>query len=486
MESGKVSNDEDTEIPIFPYPSGVLPANNDNTKITRHDFRDDDFLFGSATSAYQVEGAAAIGGRSMSVWDHLTLGNPGGIDDQSNGNVAADMYHRYKEDIRMMKQMGFNSYRFSISWTRVLPGGRWSAGVNKEGIEFYNNVIDTIIKYEMEPHVTLFHFDLPQCLEKEYEGFLNRKIVDDFREYAELCFWEFGDRVKFWTSINEPWSYAFNGYVTGSFPPNKPSCTLEEALRSMPTYKCSVDSKKASKAFEKSISIAYECGKNCSPKDPYIVGKNLLLAHAAAVESYRTKFEDSQGGKIGIALNSVWYVPYDKNSEEDKKAVTRAIDFMFGWFLDPILRGSYPDTMKRYIPHEAKFKPEEIEKVRGSIDFLGFNYYTTHVAKHDPNPQGEGYLADRRLVKDLYVTKEGLQIGEKSGAEWLYVVPWGLHMHLKFLKDTYKGDLPPIHITENGYADKNTKENTAYRASQDQSRVKYYQDHLAHLLHVMK
>ncbi|KAK4383516.1 Raucaffricine-O-beta-D-glucosidase [Sesamum angolense] len=370
MESGKVSTDEDTKIPIVPYPPGVLPANHDNTQITRHDFRDKDFLFGSATSAYQ-------------------------------------------EDIRMMKQMGFNSYRFSISWTRVLPGGRWSAGVNKEGIDFYNDVIDTITKYEMEPHVTLFHFDLPQCLEKEYQGFLNRKIVDDFREYAELCFWEFGDRVKLWTTINEPWAYAFNGYVTGSFPPNKPSCTLEEALRSMPTYKCSVDSKKASKAFEKSISIAYE-------------------------------------------------------------------------FLDPILRGSYPDTMKRYIPHEAKFKPEEIKKVRGSIDFLGFNYYTTHVAKHDPNPQGEGYLADRRLVKDLYVTKEGLQIGEKSGAEWLYVVPWGLHMHLKFLKDTYKGDLPPIHITENGYADKNIKEYTAYTASQDQSRVKYYQDHLAHLLHVMK
>ncbi|KAL0289664.1 UNVERIFIED_CONTAM: Beta-glucosidase 13, partial [Sesamum angustifolium] len=140
MESGKLSEK------TVPFPPGVLPADKDNSKITRHDFPDG-FLFGSATSAYQVEGAAAIGGKSISVWDDLSSRNPGGIDDQSNGNIAADMYHKFKEDIRMMKQMGFDSYRFSISWTRVLPGGRWSAGVNREGIDFYNDVIDTILKY---------------------------------------------------------------------------------------------------------------------------------------------------------------------------------------------------------------------------------------------------------------------------------------------------------------------------------------------------
>ncbi|KAL0355841.1 UNVERIFIED_CONTAM: Oleuropein beta-glucosidase [Sesamum radiatum] len=471
MESGKLCD----EVPIVPYPPGVLPADNDNTKISRYDFHDD-FLFGTATSAYQVEGAAAIGGKSISVWDDLTLRDPGGIDDQSNGNVSADMYHRFKEDIKMMKQMGFNSYRFSISWSRVLPGGRWSAGVNREGIDFYNDVIDTILKYEMTPHVTLFHFDLPHCLEKEYEGFLNRNIVDDFLEYVELCFWEFGDRVKIWTTINEPRSYAFNGYVIGFFPPNKVSCTFEEALRSMPTYKCSIDSMKTRKALEKAITVAHR-GKICSPKYPYIVGKNLLLAHAEAVESYKTKFKESQGGTVGIALNSVWYVPYDRNSEEDIKAVRRGVDFMLG---------CYPKNMEDAIPPEAQLKHHEIEKIKGSIDFLGFNYYTTLVAKHDPNPKGEGYLADRKMEKDLYKTKEGLLIGEKSGAEWLHVVPWGLHVHLKFLKETYGDDLPPIHITENGFADKNTKEHTAYIASQDQLRIKYYQDHLAHLLHAMK
>ncbi|KAL0416759.1 UNVERIFIED_CONTAM: Raucaffricine-O-beta-D-glucosidase [Sesamum latifolium] len=148
----------------------------DSTDISRNDFSEG-FIFGTGTSAYQVEGAAAKGGRSISVWDDMTLRTPNMITDGSNGNIACDMYHKYKDDIKLMKQMGFDSYRFSISWPRVLPGGRTFAGFNKEGIGYYNDVINTVIANGMIPFVTLFHWDLPNCLQLEYSGMLSHQIV---------------------------------------------------------------------------------------------------------------------------------------------------------------------------------------------------------------------------------------------------------------------------------------------------------------------
>ncbi|KAL0355836.1 UNVERIFIED_CONTAM: Oleuropein beta-glucosidase [Sesamum radiatum] len=464
MEMEKMCDDNSCgngkeKVPTVPFPQEVLPADNDNTNINRDDFPTVlsldllhllisggvirhlilVFLDHIHQLNLQVEGAAAIGGKSMSVWDDLTLRNPGRITDQSNGNIAVDMYHRFKEDIKTMKQMGFDAYRFSISWPRVLPGGRWSAGVNREGIDYYNEVIDTIIEHVMEPHVTLFHWDLPHCLEKEYEGFLSKEIVNDFREYAELCFWKFGDRVKSWSTINEPWTYAFNGYVTGVFPPHKASCTLEQALQSIPTYKYSLESRRIYEIGLKYAKTKHDGEKLCFSRDAYIVGRNLLLAHAAAVESYRTKFKESQGGEIGIVLNSAWYIPYDTNSEKDNSAVRRAVDFMLGWFLDPVLYGRYPENMTKCVHPDnlAYFTPKNPESL-------------------------------------------------KTGSSWLYMVPWGLHMHLKHLKETYKEKLPPIYITENGISEENNKERTAYEASADPLRVKYYQDHLAHLANAMK
>ncbi|KAL0330498.1 UNVERIFIED_CONTAM: Furcatin hydrolase [Sesamum radiatum] len=141
----------------------------------------------------------------------------GRIHDGSNGDVAADMYNKYKDDIKMMKSMGLDAYRFSISWSRILPRGRVSLGVNKQGIDYYNDLINTVIANDMKPFVTLFHFDLPHSLQQEYDGFLSRDVAEFFREYAELCFREFGDRVKYWMTLNEPWSYAYNGYVSYEF-----------------------------------------------------------------------------------------------------------------------------------------------------------------------------------------------------------------------------------------------------------------------------
>ncbi|OIT35496.1 cyanogenic beta-glucosidase [Nicotiana attenuata] len=259
-----------------------------------------DFIFGTASSAYQYEGAANEGGRGPSIWDTYTHQHPERIRDLSNGDVAVDFYHRYKEDIKLMKYEGFDAFRFSISWSRVLPYGKLSMGVNKEGIAFYNDLINELLANGIEPVVTLFHWDTPQALEDEYLGFLNYKIVEDFRDYAEVCFKEFGDRVKLWSTINEPWSFAFAGYDLGLFAPGR----------------CSV--------------LTNTCVSGNSATEPYVVAHNLLLAHAAATKLYIHQYKKSQKGEIGIVLVSNWFEPYSK-SEEDAEAAQRALDFMFGW-----------------------------------------------------------------------------------------------------------------------------------------------------------
>ncbi|PIN18149.1 Beta-glucosidase [Handroanthus impetiginosus] len=301
------------------------------SKITRDDFPKD-FIFGSGTSAYQHEGGATKGGRGISVWDDFTMRTPGNIADGSNGNEA--------EDIMMMKNMGFKAYRFSISWPRILPGGKICLGVNKEGIDFYNDLIDTLIAHEIEPFATLFHWDLPYPLEQEYQGFLSDKIVNDFRDFAEVCFWKFGDRVKYWTTLNEPWTYTVFGYVERFFPPGKRQSlhtssgsdsasardpildTTRALLSALPwasaheilgevserafreTKRNFIVHKGASSNFITQIydTISkpgnesfphggFDQSKLDPAKEAYIVAKNLLLAHAAAVESYKKKFQ---------------------------------------------------------------------------------------------------------------------------------------------------------------------------------------------------
>ncbi|KAI5390782.1 hypothetical protein KIW84_075896, partial [Lathyrus oleraceus] len=202
------------------------------------------------------------------------------IRDRSNGDVADDSYHKYKEDIELIKDLNMDAYRFSISWSRVLPKGKLSGGVNPEGIKYYNNLINELLAKGLQPYVTLFHWDVPQALEDEYGGFLWRPIVDDFRDYAELCFKEFGDRVKHWITINEPWSVSMNAYAFGKFAPGRCSDWLN-----------------------------LNCTGGDSGTEPYLTAHNQLLAHSAAANLYRIKYKSSQRGIIGITLVSHWYEP---------------------------------------------------------------------------------------------------------------------------------------------------------------------------------
>ena len=258
------------------------------------------FLWGSATSAYQIEGAHAKDGKGPSIWDSFVT-IPNRVHKGDTGNDGIDHYHKYKEDIALMRAQGFKAYRFSIAWPRLLPEGR--GDVNEIGIEFYNNLIDELLANDIEPWVTLYHWDLPLALQNEEDGWLKPLIADYFVDYARLCFERFGDRVKHWITFNEPWVISILGYGNGFYAPGRRSNT-----------------------------------------EPYIVGHNILISHAKAVKLFREEFAH-QNGIIGITNNCDWREPLT-DSTEDKAAADRAMEFFLAWFTDPIYKGDYPPSMK--------------------------------------------------------------------------------------------------------------------------------------------
>ncbi|OWM69232.1 hypothetical protein CDL15_Pgr025419 [Punica granatum] len=354
------------------------------SKFNRSSFPEG-FIFGTASSSYQYEGAANEGGRGPSIWDTFTHKYPGKILDSSTGDVAVDSYHRYKEDVGIMKDMGLDAYRFSISWSRILPRGKLSGGVNREGIQYYNLLINELLSNGIRPFVTLFHWDLPQALEDEYGGFLSPLIVDDFQDYAEVCFQEFGDRVKHWITLNEPWSYTMGGYGIGLFAPGR--CSPWQQLN---------------------------CTDGDSATEPYRVSHHQLLAHAAAVRLYQQKYQASRKGVIGITLVSQWMVPFS-GAKHHQNAATRALDFMLGWFLDPLTSGQYPRTMSSLVGARLpKFSQEQSSLVKGSFDFIGLNYYTANYAAYIPhfNTSNASCLTDSRPIVMAFqsVQRDGVNV----------------------------------------------------------------------------
>ncbi|KAF5735748.1 beta-glucosidase 12-like [Tripterygium wilfordii] len=409
------------------------------------------FIFGTASASYQYEGAAREGGRGPSIWDYYTHKYPEKIADRSNGDVANDEYHRYKEDVGIMKEMGLDAYRFSISWSRILPNGKLSGGVNKEGINYYNNLINELLSHGIQPFVTLFHWDLPQTLEQEYGGFLSPRVVSHFRDYVETCFIHFGDRVKYWITLNEPWTYANGGYASASLAP----------------YRCS--------AWQQ-----LNCTGGDSATEPYLVAHNLLLSHATAINLYRQKYQATQKGKIGITLVSHWMVAYS-SARHQQNAALRALDFMFGWFMDPISNGDYPHSMRSLVGNRLpKFTREESKMLKGSFDFLGLNYYTANYAAYvhtANNAVNVSYLTDARA--NLSTARNGMPIGPKAASDWLYVYPRGIRDILLYTKKKYSD--PLIYITENGIDELNDATLSLEEALNDTMRIDYYSRHLSFL-----
>ncbi|XP_029127119.1 cyanogenic beta-glucosidase isoform X3 [Cajanus cajan] len=408
------------------------------------------FVFGTASSAYQYEGAAREDGRGPSIWDTFTHKYPHKIKDRSNGDVAEDTYHRYKEDIGIMKYMNLDAYRFSISWSRVLPKGKLSGGVNRKGIDYYNNLINELLAKGLQPYVTIFHWDAPQALEDEYGGFLSHQIVDDFRDYAELCFKEFGDRVKYWITLNEPGSVTTYGYAYGDQAPGRCSDWLK-----------------------------LNCTGGDSGTEPYLVGHHLLLAHAAAVKVFKTKYQKSQKGLIGITLDTDWFLPASEK-KSDQEAARRALDFSFAWYLDPITKGEYPKSMRVLVGNRLpKFTREEAMQLKGSFDFLGINHYSTSYAAHAPHLRG----LKPTLQTDSLVTEtsqiDGKPLGPIAASDWLCVYPRGIRELLLHIKNQYNN--PVIYITENGYDEYNDPTLSLEESLIDTNRVDYLYRYLYYL-----
>lgn len=388
------------------------------------------FIWGSATSSYQIEGAWKEDGKGPSIWDAFCQ-IPGKVWAGDHGDIACDHYHRWKADVQMMKRLGLKAYRFSISWPRILPNGTTSL-VNESGIQFYNNLIDELLANDIEPWVTLYHWDLPLALQFEYDGWTGDRISDFFADYAALCFERFGDRVKNWITINEPWVVAILGYGQGVFAPGR-----------------------------------------VSNSEPYLAGHQLILAHAKAVKRYREQFQPAQKGRIGITNNCDWREPLT-DAPADKAAAERALEFFLAWFADPIYKGHYPASMvDRLGDRLPRFTDEELAYIKGSSDFFGLNHYTTMYAAdatagaEKGNVYGNGGLSedqDVRLTADPAWAQTDMQ--------WS-IVPWGCRKLLEWIDARY--DRPEIIITENGCAFDDGPENGVVN---DQRRLDFIKSYL--------
>jgi beta-glucosidase len=382
------------------------------------------FLWGVATSAFQIEGALDVDGRGESVWDRFR-GESG-----DTGDVACDHYRRWREDVALLGELGVNAYRFSLAWPRLYPTGR--PPLERRGLEHYERLIDALLERGIEPVVTLYHWDLPQVLEED-GGWRNRDTVERFVEYAATCFDAFGDRVRWWLTINEPWIVGLLGYLHGLHAPGYRDDVLGEVT----------------------------------------VFHHLLLAHGRAVQAFR---ERGRGGRIGLAPNLSPHYPASDDPADAE--VSHASDgYVNRWFLDPIFRGSYPrDMWDRY---EALLGPldfvqdGDLETIAAPTDYLGVNYYAPRVMQAAPRDTPWPW---RVVVPEGVRTTGGFTAGVASTEAGTPIVPAALTDLLVRLHIDY-GDVPVV-ITENG---------AVYQEPlHDEARIQFIHDHLKALQHALE
>ena len=389
-----------------------------------------DFLWGAATSAYQIEGATTEDGRGPSIWD-VFAAEPGHIHQNQHGEVAADHYHRSEQDVALMAELGLNAYRFSISWPRVLPQG--TGAVNPAGLDFYDRLVDQLFARGIAPVATLYHWDLPLAL-YETGGWRNRDTAAAFADFAEVVARRLGDRVRWWVTHNEPWCTAYLGYVAGEHAPG---------IRG--DAQAAVD-----------------------------VGHHVLLSHGLAVPRIRAH---APSARAGAALNLFPIFAADQRPET-VRAVQRADRFHNGWFLDPLCRGEYPAGLFEDLgAAPPPIQDGDFEIIGVPTDFLGVNYYNRWMVRAQSSPAGEPgppHHGDGRhpLGGIEYVSAPSPALVTEMGWE---VYPHGLDMILEELTRAYH--LPALLITENGAAFDD--EWTGDGRVPDGRRVAYLRDHLA-------
>lgn len=373
-----------------------------------------DFLWGAATASYQVEGAYNEDGRGESIWDRFSH-TPGNVFEGHNGDVACDHYHRFKDDVKLMADLGIESYRFSIAWPRVYsePGK-----LNQKGLDFYKNIVEECHRHGIQPAATIHHWDLPQWAQ-DRGGWANRDTVDHYVTYAQTLFDELGDQVPMWITQNEPWVLAFLGHFFGEHAPGH-------------------------KNFSEALKVAH----------------HLMLSHGKAVNAYRAS---GYNGKIGVTLDMAPKVPAT-DSPEDIAAARRSDGFGNRWFLDPIFKGAYPkDMVEIFSKHTESGRLDfilsgDLDIISTPIDFLGINYYRHQVAQNNPS--------DSLLQADTLPEK-----GPTTAMDW-GIHPKSLYDLLKRLQADYT-DLP-LYITENGGAFPDIVINGEI---DDQDRIQYLESH---------
>jgi beta-glucosidase len=380
------------------------------------------FVWGSATSAYQIEGATGEDGRGESIWDRFAK-TPGRIRDGATGDVACDHYHRWREDVALMKELGHRAYRFSVAWPRVVPQGR--GAVNGKGLDFYSRLVDALLESGIAPYVTLYHWDLPQALQDE-GGWTHRATAEAFAEYAAAVARRLGDRVEHWITHNEPWCASMLSHQLGEHAPG---------LR---------DGRAAVEASH-----------------------HLLLSHGLAVPAIRAA---CPGAKIGITLNLSPAVPASP-SAADAAAARRYDGWMNRWFLDPVFRGEYPADMVRGYTRKAWLpadlgrlvRPGDMKTIAAPTDFLGVNYYNRAVVRSDRVAEEDNL--PRSVVVDPGA--EPTDIGWEVYPEGLLETLLRVHLEYRPAK---------IFITENGasYADGPD----GHGRIADARRVRFLRDHL--------
>ncbi|MCB8969023.1 MAG: beta-glucosidase [Ardenticatenaceae bacterium] len=376
------------------------------------------FIWGTATASYQIEGAWNEDGKGESIWDRFTH-TPGHVDDKSSGDMACDHYHRWQDDIALMQSLNLPAYRFSIGWPRILPDG--TGAVNAKGLDFYDRLVDGLLAANVTPYVTLYHWDLPQALQ-DAGGWPSRDTAEAFVNYVDVVTEALGDRVKHWITHNEPFVAAVLGYQNGEHAPG---------IRDWPA----------------SIRAAH----------------HLLLSHGLAVPIIR---QNSPGAQVGITLNVSWVMPASA-SQADRNAARLHDGFVNRWFLEPLYGRSYPaDLVKLYQNHFPQgmdfIHAGDMETIATVTDFLGINYYTRHVAR------------DRGASENLPQEVFAAPAAEHTEMGW-EIYPDGLYSMLNRIHFEYQPR--QLYVTENGCSFSDGPDANDHVA--DTRRITYLRDHFA-------
>ncbi|GAB3063807.1 GH1 family beta-glucosidase [Intrasporangium mesophilum] len=398
-----------------------------------------DFVLGAATAAYQIEGAFHDDGRTDSIWDTFSH-TPGAVVDGDTGDVACDHYHRYAADVAVMRSLGVQSYRFSTSWARICPDG---GPVNAKGLDFYERLVDSLLDAGISPWLTLYHWDLPQALE-DRGGWTSRETVDRFVAYSLAVHDRLGDRVRTWTTLNEPFCSAFLGYTAGMHAPGR-----------------------------------------TSPADGLAAAHHLMLGHGRVVRELRSRDADLE---LGLTLNFTVADPLDPTDPRDVDAARRIDGQMNRIFLDPIFRGAYPlDVLEdvRGLRLEDHIMDGDLEVMSTPIDVLGVNYYNGEAVGHTPpasrlSDNENGGRATRSpfpAADAAFRHPRGLPV---TAMDW-EIQPEGLTRLLVRLHEEYAGPAGvALHVTENGAAFEDTPDQDGF--VDDRDRTAYVRAHIGAIL----